>query len=346
MNATGLRAAAASVLALWLAACAGSIDDLPVRFDDRCVACDHPACDDPLEVQYLGSGGFALRRGGDEILTGPFFSNPSLLRTGLGTIETDEAAVEEHMPDAHDASAVLVGHAHYDHLMDVPAVVRLKAPDAVVYASRSGLNSIASEKLAGVPVDPHAWTPERALDWMYPDGTDVRVLAIESMHAPHLLGITFMQGSYDKPQKKLPKRGSCWLEGRTHAFLIEFLDAPEKPGFSIHYQDSASDSGVGFPPPKTWPGDARPYKILLPTVASHAQVDGYPDGLLSHFEPDFTVLGHWEDFFRPFTRDPGKLRAVPATDVGDFLHELEDEVQDRYVLPAPLTRVRFARSCP
>jgi mRNA degradation ribonuclease J1/J2 len=53
-------------------------------------------------------------------------SNSSFLRVGLGlTIGPDDERIPARPPllDGARVTGVLVGHAHYDHLMDVPSVL-------------------------------------------------------------------------------------------------------------------------------------------------------------------------------------------------------------------------------
>lgn len=166
--------------------CAGEIADLPVRFEGVCVPCRHAACREPLDLTYLGSGGVLIRRGGDEIATGPFFSNFGFLEAGLTRIASNEDAVQRFMPERPDVRAILVGHAHYDHLIDVPSVVARKTPDATVYASESARNMLASlgPALPIVAVDARAWSPGEPEHWIRIPETNVFVLAIESEHAP------------------------------------------------------------------------------------------------------------------------------------------------------------------
>lgn len=101
---------------------------------------------------------------------------------------------------------------------------------------------------------------------------------------------------------------------------------------------------------KRWPSDPatpRSYTIVIPTVASHGQVSGYPEGLVEWLAPDYAVLAYWEDFFPPFTSDPAELRSVRLTDPVPSLQRLTDVLgSDRYTLPAPMTEIRFANRCP
>lgn len=342
-----------------LLGCAGSIDDLDVQFESTCIECHHAGCDRPLDIQYLGSGGFLIARGADAIATGPFFSNPSVWRTGLAPLSSDADLVAKFMPTGTQLDAILVGHGHYDHLMDVPNVVaRLRAvaladevspKNSTIYASRSAIHSVASIRppLATQSLRDFGWKPGSPMRWIQIPGTRIHLLAIESEHAPHFLGMTFMGGRYSEDQESLPRRNGDWLEGQTYSFLIELRDERGHPEFRIHFQDSASSAGVGMPPAEL-DSDSRiaPYTILLPTVASWSQVEGYPEALLDRLNPDYAILGHWEDFFRPLTRDPDRLKTVRLTNVKRFLEEVEHSLgKAAYALPAPLTKFRFAREC-
>lgn len=328
---------------------------LDVTFDERCVGCDRAACGEPLEVDYLGSGGFRLRRGDVAIATAPFFSNPGFLATGLLPIGSDYAAVKAHMPVDVPLDAILVGHGHYDHLMDVPNVVRVleavhgAASNPVIYASTSALHSIAPLRdglalrdLASPSPDPVG----EGLPWISLADGAVRVLPIESKHAPHLGSITLFEGAYTEDLKRLPRTVFGWKEGQTYAFLIEF--GPEgAPDFRIYAQDTASDWNLGQPPPAALdPRAGDPFTIVLPTVASWENVEGYPDVLFWRLAPDFAVLGHWEDFFMDYADEPADLHAVRATDTKAFVRRAERLLgAARVALPAPGARFTFADVC-
>jgi L-ascorbate metabolism protein UlaG (beta-lactamase superfamily) len=101
--------------------------------------CCHPGVEE-ITIEYLGVGGWLMRMGESVLLTAPFFSNPGFLDAGLGRIEADSAAIERFLPPVNDAIAILVGHAHYDHLMDIPYILRRRAPTALLYGSRTAVN--------------------------------------------------------------------------------------------------------------------------------------------------------------------------------------------------------------
>ena len=76
--------------------------------------------------------------GGQPVLTGPSFTHRSIFPIVFGfTIRSDTALVDRRLADTPlgDVSAILIGHSHYDHLLDVPYIARSKAPRARVWPS-------------------------------------------------------------------------------------------------------------------------------------------------------------------------------------------------------------------
>ena len=105
-----------------------------------------PAGADAVQMTYLGVGGWIFQRGRDQVVAAPLFTNPSFLRTGLAGIRSDTAAVDRNLAtyDVSGAAAILVGHAHYDHLLDVPRVARGHAPRAVILGSGTVRNTLGA----------------------------------------------------------------------------------------------------------------------------------------------------------------------------------------------------------
>lgn len=122
-----------------LVAC-GSVDrkrEFEARYDEGgrplagCVSCRDNACGKKLLVQYLGSAGILLEHGTTRLLFSPFVSNPGVLDVLFLGVETDHEFIEQWV-DRYalrnrlaDVQAILVGHGHYDHLLDVPKFAEL-----------------------------------------------------------------------------------------------------------------------------------------------------------------------------------------------------------------------------
>lgn len=293
-----------------------------------------------LTLQYLGVGGWLFRFGQSALLTAPFFSNPSLLDVGMAGLAPDSTRIDRFLPPVTDVSAVLVGHAHYDHLMDVPYILRRHAPHARLYGNRTAVNLVAGDP----GIDPNrlhdveslAGSPEHPGEWVYLPGHRVRFMALESGHAPHLFGLHFYRGERDTPAERLPRAAGEWVEGRPLAFLIDFLGPDGEVAFRVHYQDAASEAPEGFPPPLE---DGVPVDLAIVCPPGFQHVDGYPEGILTHLNPSLVLLGHWEDFFRPRSEP---ARPVATLDLDAFLTRMQRVLPDgaESALPEPGTTFR------
>ncbi|MDX1494247.1 MAG: hypothetical protein R3253_09320, partial [Longimicrobiales bacterium] len=201
-----------------------------------------PPGSDSLRMVYLGTGGWIMEHGDDQILAAPLFSNPSFLRTGLWTIAADTAEIDRQMSpyDVSEARVILSGHAHYDHLMDVPRVALRHAPEARILGSATVAHTLGA--WAGVSHRMDVVHDDEVADVETPGRWrrygDVRILPLRSHHAPHFDGYTLYQGTRDRPLEEEPTLATEWLDGHTLAFLIDFLDEEDAVAFRVYYQDA------------------------------------------------------------------------------------------------------------
>jgi hypothetical protein len=214
---------------------------------------------------------------------------------------------------------MLVGHAHYDHLMDVPYVMLNKAKDAQIYGSDTMSHTIAPSI---VKSRRHGLNDTMAVlkkpgSWHYNADNSIRFMAIKSTHAPHFLGINFMSGTYDKDLTSLPWHSFGWKEGQTLSFLIDFLDNQKNIVHRVYYQDAASQEPLGLIPELPSEEQKR-VDIAIITPASFNQVDNYPESIIENTQAKHFVLGHWEDFFD--NQDQEEQRFVRAVNPTDFFN--------------------------
>lgn len=298
------------------------------------------------KIQYLGVGGWLMHWRGEGILLAPSFSNPAGLFKGWPPVwvEADKKRIDTFMKPrpADNVTMLLVGHGHYDHLMDVPWVMSQYAPNAVVYGSDTVVHILHSMRDRTRPETDH-WTwvdPERVKSargymatvpncektekpavpgyWITSKEGHIRAMPIQSMHASHFLGYIVGHGSYYDDLSEVPTSVLGWRQGQSMAWLIDLLDDnKEKPVYRIHYQDSAAPAPCGIMP--TWP-DKKAIDLEILSVGSWKKADQYPEQLLKATKPRLVLLGHWENFFG---NDPNH----PEPMIGQHVREMMDKVQ-------------------
>lgn len=326
-----------------LSGCATSIEKLPVYTGESGASYLSGHKKKVVYIQYLGVGGYLFRYGKNALMTAPSITNPSLFKiVSMTRLKTNEALVDKLLPPVEDAETILVGHTHYDHLLDVSYIMKNHAKKAVVYGSGTmeHIMAPAIDKSRIVTVDKYAAKGRVAGQWIYNQYRTIRFMAIESEHAPHFAGMKFLpKGPCDEDLKSLPRTVFGWVEGQTYAYLIDFLDEQGNSAFRVHYQDAASNPPFGFVPDLP-ANEQKRVDLAILCVASFQQVNNYPEGIINNIRPKNIILGHWEDFFRGQKRP---VRTLRTTNIRNFIKRLESVKPDdsRWFLPLPFAQIRF-----
>lgn len=310
------------------------------------LAPDDSSYEETIHLQYLGTGGNLLWRGRHGLLMAPLYSNPGLLRVILWHIYPDTALINRLHPriPGLKVETLLVGHAHYDHLLDVPHIARRHEPEAIIYgnASMKRILAVADTSLIGrvKVLDQEMARGGRPGTWFYLADSTIRFMAIESDHGPHLFGIHVMKGEVREGLKRVPRSAWGWKEGKTFAYLIDFLAEPRGPiDFRVHFQDATSHYPLGAPPDFA-PPDSHQVDLLFISVGAWFEVPDYPWAVLRNHKPRHAILGHWENFFRSQCKPPKGI--FYKTQLGRLIREIESEHPDLdWIVPLPGGIYRF-----
>jgi len=302
----------------------------------------------PLEIQALGVSGFVLRRGGESVLTAPLFTRQRAIDVALNLpLQPNTAKIDAGMANVamNDIKAIVSGHAHFDHFMDVPYVMS-KATNSIAYTNLTGrhiLSALAPDRPGCTnSVNPSAMLPRSrviAVDdelasyvdytncpsmkppganlegrWMNVPGTKIRLMPVCSLHPPQIGPYHFGEGAINEDQCELPPAAAEWLEGLTIAFLIDFLDDNGKPAFRVFYQDAPTDTPIGHVP-LTILSD-KTVDVALLCVGSTDAVENHPGEIIANIKPRFALSSHWEDFFN----EPGPTpEPIPFLDLDGYV---------------------------
>ena len=244
------------------------------------------------------TAGFRLEYGGHVLLIDPYLTRASLARCVTRPLRSDLALLGRHVPRA---DAIVAGHTHFDHVLDVPSIAL--STGAAVYGSKSCATLCLG---AGVPaaqvvdVEARGREPQRA------EVGPFELHFIPSVHSSLFLGrIPFPGDISDCDQ--VPLRAHRYRCGAV--FSVDIRVA----GRRIYHLGSASllDSE---PEPEV--------DLLLLCVAGWTTTERFSTRVMSALEPDKVLLSHWDDFFAPLERG---ARLLPAMQMPRLVEQLIHE---------------------
>jgi L-ascorbate metabolism protein UlaG (beta-lactamase superfamily) len=334
------------------------------------VGCSDGVCadSDQVAITYLGVAGFVIAYRGHTLLTAPEFTNPSLdsvtpsrLRFFRGVapdIVSDHSLVERLLPRAaDDASMILVGHGHYDHLLDIPYIATRRATKATIYGSPTvrhmlmGDTTLRAEPARVVAIGADSvGSQTHAGRWFYNSDSTFRIMALAADHAPTVRlfgwGPIFANAVLSADLDRLPRKAEDWKLGETYTYIIDVLARGDTaPRFRAYFQDAPNTPPLGFPPSSALLG-GRGFDVAILCVATARNTDPPgPDDLLRALKPRYVIGSHWESFFRPQIL-PRMLN--PASDVDAFGNSQQRVLpaSTAWSLPSPRTTLRFAARKP
>jgi hypothetical protein len=340
-----------------------------IESNARGVGCAGAECGDSnrvITITYLGVSGLLIEHRGQVLLTAPFFSNPSLsmvrprltrLLRSTPRISADTSAIERLLPRSADrATAILVGHGHYDHLMDVPYIARRRATASRIFGGPSvrhilmgdsTLRANGGQRVVAISIA-EAGSIRRRGVWYYTPDSAFRFMALVAGHAPTYRALKnsylFTRGSIDADLDSLPHTAAEWKLGEPYAYLIDVLSDDRKATvFRIYFQDAPSEPPLGFPPSEVLA--EREVDLAVLCGATSSNVPNTPDSLLKVLKPSQVIVAHWEDFFRPQTLP---IQPSPGTELEELRESLRNSLPPSvaWVMPLPQTTFRFREKEP
>ena len=254
-----------------------------------------------LELEWLGVSGYRITYEGVSLFVDPYVSRVPLRALLLRrTALPDDALVERYIRPPGEVAGVLVGHTHFDHAVDAPAIARRYGAKAHGSESLAHLMRLHGLGELAVEVIPHK---------RYELGPFV-VRFVPSRHSKLLFG------------RKVPMDGEltcahldglcpgAYRCGEVWGIRIDVA------GLSMYHQGSADLDD----------GELRegPVDVFLAGVAGRSFTPRYWERILPLLDPRVVVPTHYDDFFAPLGRRfafvrqarlaevPGEIAAVSA----------------------------------
>lgn len=282
---------------------------------DRSVAADIAATADDLdlppglELTWLGVAGISLAHEGTRIVIDPYVS-----RVPLGdlvrrrTVVADALTVDRHIART---DAVLLGHTHFDHAVDAPAIARRDG--AAVYGGLSARRLMELHGLGAhaVQVEPHR---------PYEIGP-FEVTFVPSVHSKLVLGLSVPNGgeiTCEHVEGLTPQAYCCGEVWGIHISVA---------GRTFYHQGSADlvDDQIRH----------RGVDHFLCGIAGRQVTDRYLERILPALDPARVLVMHQDDFFRRLDGPQGFAFGV---DLARFPDEVASVSRDVPVRTLPLLR--------
>lgn len=249
---------------------------------------------DGLELRWLGVSGYRLTYEGVSLFIDPYVSRVPLRSLLLRrTALPDPQMLARYAQAPGEVAGVLVGHTHFDHAVDAPALARLHQTKAYGSASLVHLMRLHGLQHQAVEVATHH---------PYELGPFV-VTFIPSRHSKLLLGRKVpMDGplTCDHLDGLAPSAYKC---GAVYGIRIEVA------GISLYHQGSADLDDAELP--------GQSVDVFLAGVAGRQVTPRYWERVLPKLDPRVVVPTHYDNFFSPLGEKADMVRKVDLADVPD-----------------------------
>lgn len=247
-----------------------------------------------LELEWLGVSGYRLTYEGVSLFIDPYVSRAPLRSLLLRRVAMpDESMIDRYVSAPGAVAGVLVGHTHFDHAVDAPAIARryeTKAYGSASLGHLMRLHGLGEQVVEVVPRRPYELGP-------------FVVRFVASRHSKLLL------------DRKVPFDGELTCDhlhglspgayrcGQVWGIRIDV------GGTSLYHQGSANldDDALG----------EESVDVFLAGIAGRSVTPRYWERVLPKLDPRLVVPTHYDNFFSPLGRGFSFVRNVHLASVPD-----------------------------
>lgn len=307
---------------------------MSIRGESKIVNPGDPGYETTLQVRWLGTTCYLLQMGDCAIITDPYFSHQSMMRTIFCRLKSDPNIVKQKTANIKVVpQAVFISHAHHDHILDLPEIMRLPGWDKVtVYGSFTATNLYSGYIWNSVlfplsrTVDDHQWHPVGKAG---PVQVEYKAYPVE--HAPHLLGCRIFHGHVYRARATPPKRVYDFKDGQTFVYGFRFSTGQHTQVVYFVASSSLLEDKI----------EERADVAIL-SAALWKNAKNYPSQIIAALQPRHILIGHYDDFFQV---DKRQTREAPKVKLDEFLLALQaastNGLLESIQLPAPDSLILF-----
>jgi L-ascorbate metabolism protein UlaG (beta-lactamase superfamily) len=256
-----------------------------------------------LELEWLGVSGYRMTFEGQTLFIDPYVSRVPLAAVLRRRSARPEPALVERYIGTHErVVGVLVGHTHFDHAVDAPAVAHRFSCPALGSSSLTTLMHLHGLSELAVEVEAHK---------RYELGP-FTVSFTPSLHSKLLLGLAVPfdgELTCDHLDGLSPGAYRC---GQVWGIHIEVA------GMTFYHQGSANliEDEIRH----------RGVDVFLAGVAGRGFTRDYWRRILGRLDPRVVVPTHYDDFFAPLDAPIGFTTNVHLANVPDELRAISRDV--------------------
>ena len=267
-----------------------------------------------VSVRWTGAAGLEFTHEGKTWLIDPYLSRVGKASVFFGRPQPAQETISRYLDTLPGTlQAVLIGHTHLDHALDVPAILKRFPIPLVGSESLETLMAIH-----GMPGRVIVCKERTRVD--LPGGAAVTM--IPSLHGRALFGRVPYPGEIE-PGQTPPLKASDYRHGQVFILRLEI------GGMSFLHVGSCNLIDAEL--------EGQTSDVLFMCLPLWTKIEDYHGRLLSRVRPKIVIPFHFDDFSAPLSKD-STAPSLPWISEKRYLQRISDEAPDARIMHPILFR--------
>lgn len=247
-----------------------------------------------ISISYLGTAGFIITNADRTVVLDPYVTRTPLVNSLIKPLVPNITCIKQHIPYADD---VVIGHSHYDHILDAPDLCKLTG--ARLIGSR---DTIMVGRAAGLP---DAQLRETAGKEDIASG-NWKLRGLPSVHGKVAFGRIPIPGHITKPPAWPPR-----MLALKHGLVLNWLvDTGKLKIVHIDTADFIEEELAGIKA-----------DIVCLCAIGRRYRPNYVADVVRLLQPTYVIPCHWDTMMTPIDQTPD---LIPTVNLPQFFQEIRD----------------------